>query len=266
MHVALGIVALRRMIPLVTQCDEAFLPALVALHNSFMRNSADGFRFYAILTGSQDFADHVSHDLGISVIFDPAFPSDRYPTSDYYPVANPVMYKNMLMPDVLFPEYAKSVYIDTDSIILQNLQPLVNVDIGDKVLAATRCNSTRATNYSPCGEEGDGYGPMTSLMIFNHAAFKAQRILQRFVEAMERDDMEWPMIGQGILHYVVQDDWHELPWNTQAHAGHKTFFTAPKEEIYTLHFMGTKPWREFKKGIPVTEHKLATRRVWQQFA
>jgi len=253
------------MTPLVTQCDETFLPALKALANSWLRNSAEGFSFHAILTGSQEFVDHVRHDLGIDVIHDPPFPCDRYPTSDYYPEAHPIMYKNMLMPD-LFPQHKKSVYIDTDSIILQNLQPLVDVDIGDKILAATRCNSKRSTNYSPCGAEGEGFGPMTSLMIFNHAQFRAQRVLERFVEAMQRDDMKWPMIGQGILHYVVQDDWHELPWNVQAHAGHDTFFTAPRDEIFTLHFMGTKPWKEFKRGIQATERKLATRRLWQTYA
>ena len=251
------------MIPICTQCDESFLPGLKALHNSYLRHSRKGFSFHAFLTGSQEFADHVQHDLGIDVMLDVPFPAERYPTSKAYPVARPIMYKNIMMPH-LFAEHEKSVYIDTDSIILQNLQPLVDMDYGDAVLAATRCNSKRDTNYSPC--ESDGYGPMTSLMIFNHGPYRQQRVLDRFVEAMQREDMTWHTIGQGVLHYVVQDEWFELPWNCQAHAGHKTFFEAPRDEIYTLHFMGTKPWNEFAKGIPITERKLKTRAIWREYA
>jgi lipopolysaccharide biosynthesis glycosyltransferase len=247
--------------PICTQCDEAFLPGLKALYNSYLRHSQEGFDFYAFLVGRREFAEHVQNDLGINVIFDPAFPSTKYPTSKYYPVAHPIMYKNMLMPD-LFADCAKSVYIDTDSLILQNLQPLVDLDIGDKVLAATRCNSDRASNYSG----GDaGYGPMTSLMIFNHRPFRDKQILPRFAEAMQRDDMDWPMIGQGVLHYVVGDDWYEMPWNTQAHAGHATYFAAPKKEIYTLHFMGTKPWLEFSNPAFITDKKMETRKLWQTY-
>lgn len=252
------------MTPIVTSCDESYWPGLVALYNSYLRHSRDGFSFHALLTGSEAFADR-ARALGIDVILNPTFPTDDYPTSKVYPVPNPAMWTNLLMPD-LFPG-EKSIHIDTDSLILQNLQPLVDRDQKDRVLAATRCNSNRATNYSPTTpQEGRGFGPMTSLMVFNHGPWKRKRILDRIVEAMRRRDMQWHMIGQGVLHYVVQDDWLELPWNTQAHAGHDTYFRAPRREVFTLHFMGTKPWREFSNPAFITERKLKTRELWQSYA
>ena len=252
------------MTPIVTQCDETFLPGLKALHNSYQRNSKEGFEFYAILAGSHEFVDHVSHDLGINVIHDPVVPIKKYPTSFHYPVVHTIMYKNILMPE-LFAEHEKSIYIDTDSLILQNLQPLIDVDIGDKVLAATRCNGNQASNYAPA-DDPESFGPMTSLMIFNHRAWREKKITPRFIETVQREDITWHMIGQGALHFVVGDDWHELPWNTQAHAGHATYFTAPKKEVFTLHFMGTNPWCEFAPHIAPTERKLETRRIWQTYA
>ena len=253
------------MIPIVTSCDESFLPGLKALYKSYLLNSTEGFEFWAILTGSDEFADHV-RSLGINVILNPEFPSDQYPTSSYYPVAKPAMYTNLLQPD-LFAEYEKSIHIDTDSLILQSLQPLVDKDMGERVLAATRCNGDLSTNYAPLRPQDKGkYGPMTSLMIFNHAAWKEKNVLPRFVETMQRRDIEWKMIGQGVLHYIIGNDWLMLPWNTQAHAGHQTFFTAPRKEIYTLHFMGTKPWQEFSNPSYITERKLKTRKFWQTYA
>lgn len=252
------------MTPIVTSCDESYFPGLVALYNSYLENSRDGFSFHALLTGSEAFAERV-RALGIDVILNPEFPSDNYPTSSYYPEAKPAMYTNLLMPD-LFPG-EKSIHIDVDSLILQNLQPLVDVDQGDKVLAATRCNAPRSKNYQPVNRiEGAGYGPMTSLMVFNHEPWKRKRVLDRFVETMQRRDIDWRMIGQGVLHKVVQDDWHELPWATQAHAGHDTYWTACSKDIFTLHFMGTKPWNEFSNPVFITERKLKLRELWQTYA
>jgi lipopolysaccharide biosynthesis glycosyltransferase len=252
--------------PIVTSCDANYLPGLKALHNSYLRNSRDGFSFHAMIEGDQEFVDYLENDLGINVILSPKFPTDNYPTSGVYQTPNPIMWRGFLVPS-LFPNYQKSIMIDTDSLILQNLQPLVDADQGEKVMAATRCNSNIASNYSPTSkEEGERFGPMTSLMIYNNEHWLKKRMLDRIVKAMQRTDIQWHMIGQGVLHYVLGRDWLELPWNNQAHAGHPTFFTAPKREVYTLHFMGTNPWCEFSNPAFVTERKLETRKLWKTYA
>jgi lipopolysaccharide biosynthesis glycosyltransferase len=254
------------MTPIVTSCDESFLPGLKALYNSYLQNSQEGFSFHALIYGSRDFADYLENDLAIDVILKPVFPTDNYPTSKQYPNQVPVMWQSLLVPD-LFSEYEKSVYIDTDSLILQNLQPLVDVNQGDHVMAATRCNGNIATCYSPTTpSEGRRYGPMTSLMIYNHEPWQRKKMLDRIVETMQRRDITWHMIGQGVLHYVIGRDWQELPWTSQAHAGHDTYFTAPRHEVFTLHFMGTKPWQEFSDPRYSTERKLETRKLWQTYA
>jgi len=252
--------------PIVTSCDEGYLPGLKALHNSYLRNSREGFSFNAIISGSQEFADHVKNDLGINVILNPEFTTSVFPLSERYLVANPAMWYRLLVPG-LFAEHDKSIYVDTDSLILQNLQPLININLGANIVAATRCNSNKSTNYSPTTRcEGENFGPMASMIVFNHRRWFELDIPKRIAEAMQRTDITWHTIDQAVLQFVVGDSWHMLPWNNQPHAGHETYFVNPKGQMYTLHFMGTKPWREFSNPEFITQRKLQTRELWKTYA
>jgi lipopolysaccharide biosynthesis glycosyltransferase len=254
-----------KLTPLVTSCAENYLPGLKALYNSYLRNSQEGFSFHAMIDGTQELADHVQNDLGIDVLPNPKLPDANYPTSKHYPVFIEAMWRPMMVPS-MFPEHEKSIYIDTDQLILQNLQPLVDVDQGDRVLAATRCNGNVSTCYRPTTpSEGARFGPMTSFMIYNNEPWLRKRIVEGMVEAMKIEGITWTMIGQGLLHYVIGRDWTLLPWSNHAHAGHATYFAAPKHEVFTLHFMGTKPWNKMKPEF-VTENKLKTRALWQTYA
>ena len=249
------------MIPIVTCCNERYLPALKALHNSFLRNSAEGFEFYAITEG-RDFSDHV-RSMGIGVIEEPVFPAERYPVSERYPEPLPIFYARLLVPS-LFQDRQRSIYIDTDSIILRNLQPLIDLDIGDKPVAATRSSSPMSIEFS--GGRADKYGPMSSLYVFNHKAWAEKRILERCAAAMADDSVTFYTIAQGLLQYVLNGDWHELPWETQVHAGHSTWNQYPRARMYTLHFMGTNPWEEYVPQIIPTPLKLALRELWKTYA
>lgn len=249
--------------PIVTACDESYLPGLVALHNSYLRHSADGFSFCAIIEGSQEFAEHVYHDLGIHVFHAPVFSVANYPVSRVYPEPLPLFYSRLLVPS-LFQGKKKSIYIDTDSLILQSLQPLVDADYGDYPVAATRSNSPQSKEF--VGGKEDVYGPMSSLYVFNHEPWFEKRVLDRCVEVMENEPTEYITIAQAVLQWVVGDDWYELPWETQAHAGHRTWVEYPKKRIFTLHFMGTNPWDEYKNGIVPTPLKLELRELWKTYA
>lgn len=255
------------MTPVVTICDRRYLPGLAALHNSFLRHSADGFEFWAVLAGDEAFADEV-RKIGINVILNPAFPSDVFPTSWRYPKPMPISYWRLMVPK-LFPGHEKSIYIDTDSLILRSLQPLVDRPFTQPV-AATESNSPISMEYGKPGRRDTGKhgprGPMSSLYVFNHEAWREKRVLERCVEAMQRTDVEFYTLSQGLLQFVLGDDWHVLPWRTQAHAGHDTFWVGDRADVYTLHFMGVNPWDEYPAHIEPTERKLEARALWQIYA
>jgi len=254
------------MTPIVTVSDENYLPGLTALHNSFLRNSADGFEFWAIIRGSDDFIAHVE-SLGINTIVEPHFPIDRYPTSKRYPEELPLFYWRLLVPG-LFLESDYSFFIDCDSLILQSLKPLLDGGTHGHPIAATRSNSSLGQEYGIRGSDEcktSRFGPMSSLYLFNREQWMQKRVFERCIEAM-KSDMVFHTVAQGLLQYVIGSNWYEWPWQVQAHAGHDTMQKYPKEQIYTLHFMGTNPWCEFSNPAFVTEGKLKARELWNTYA
>lgn len=254
------------LIPVVTTCNQVYWPGLVALHNSFLRHSAEGCEFWAILQGSEAFADR-ARERGIKVILNPDFPSGRIPTSWRYPEPFVLSYWRLLVPSLF--DAPRSVYIDTDSIILQSLAPLANQNMREHPVAATCSNSQRGLEYGKPGARGrseGGCGPMSSLYVFDRAAWNEKRVLERCVAAMQDEGIEFYTLSQGLLQYVLGDDWLELPWETQAHAGHDTYSTYAKRSIYTLHFMGTNPWDEYAPDINVSQRKQQARALWQTYA
>jgi lipopolysaccharide biosynthesis glycosyltransferase len=255
------------MTPIVTTCDKNFLPGLKALYNSYLRNSKEGFSFHCIVEGTQELADQIEA-MGIGVILNPKFPSDNYPTSSVYPNPLPLYWWRLLVPS-LFPDHEKTIFMDADMLILQNLQPLVDVDQGDNVVAATRCNGPKSKDIGGLSwTEDQTYGPMSSLYIFNNKQFFEKRILERTADAMDNppDGITFITIAQAAATWVIGDDWHCLPYHNQAHAGHDTYWTYPRNEIYVMHFLGTNPWCEFNKDVYPTGQKLATRELWATYA
>lgn len=252
------------MIPVVTIADENFLPGLVALHNSFKRNSAEGFEFWAILRGSDEFVAHV-RALGINVIVEPDFPIDHYPVSKRYPNEEPLFYWRLLVPELFTQDY--SIYIDGDSLILQSLQPLVDAGTFGRPIAATRSNSPTGMEYGPAGSSevrSANYGPMSSLYLFNRAVWKEQAVFDRCLEAM-KSDMVFHTIVQGLVQYVLGNNWHKWAWQTQAHSHHNTMASAPRGQVYTLHFMGAKPWQDMPAERTITPAITSARALWKDY-
>lgn len=248
------------MIPIVTTLDEKYLPGLKALYNSYMENSRDGFSFHAVVDGTEEFAAHIRHDLGIDVIRNPEIPAKRIYLSEKWP--QQILYYRLLVP-MLFKGSEKSIYIDADSVILQSLKPLVDTDMGERPVGATRSNSS-VKKEIPNWEGPDFTGPISSFFLFNHRYWFEKRVWERCVELIEsRPDLDFQTTQQAILQVVLRNDWHEFPWETQAHAGHKTLSNCRIEDVFILHFLGTNPWDELR--FP-GQHKEYARKIWRRYA
>jgi len=250
----------------VTTIDERFYPGLVGLHNSFLKHSAEGFDFAAIVFGSDELADRVER-RGIIVARNPEFPREvkRLPEGKHYlaPEHMPAMYGRLLIPDI-FKSYGRSIYIDADSLILQSLMPLAEMEMR-RPLAAPHCNSPM--HYNVKGRDfKQTVGPMSSMYVTDHALWRDFRIDEKWIEAINDPTLSFPFTVQGVLQTAINLDWHELPWETQAHAGHTTFSVSRPGEVYSLHFMGTKPWEEIPDHLkPYQAHKIAARLLWSKY-
>ena len=245
------------------------MPGLKALHNSYLRNSADGFDFVAMIEGTAEFCDHVEHDLGITTIRNPALPLERLPTSPAWPTSPVTTFYRLLVPSLL-PDCPRSIYIDVDALILQSLKPLAQLQF-DAIIAATIARTTQGHDVT-LGEEISNVesarraelGFTASLMVINHAAWNSADVLGRCAAAV-RTDLSFYCMDQSLLRYVIGRQWSALPYHWQVHAGMPTFDKFSLGTILVLHFMGTKPWREYPPHIVPTSGKLRARQLWERY-
>jgi len=244
-----------------TVCDEPYWLGVVALHNSYRKHSRDGFDFAVIVYGSDELVQRAEL-LGMRVIANPPFPVERLPTGKWHqdPERLPAMYGRLLIPQ-LFPEYRRIVYIDCDSLILQSLRPLAEMPMVHPI-AATRCNGPMS--YNVIGRDYAGTGPMSSMYVIDQDLWRSHEIDRKWLAAIRDDSVEYPFTVQGVLSVALWKDWHELPWEAQAHAGH-AWQQYKAGKVYLLHFMGANPWDPVPSTIPDTPSKQAARAMWRDY-
>tara|TARA_R110000824_G_scaffold212432_3_gene398622 strand:- start:2307 stop:3056 length:750 start_codon:yes stop_codon:yes gene_type:complete len=247
-----------KAIPIVTSVDRKYLPGLIALHNSFIKNSQEGFEFWAILDGDMAFEREVNA-LGIKTILNPVMDTKQYPVSDKWPDEVPSMYWRMLIPS-LFPEHDKSIYIDADAIILKSLKGIASIDIGSKVLGATHDKQMFVSTLGLPDDLANAVSFISSFMVFNHKQYAQKNILQTCLELMQRTDLNFKCAVQGVMQVAILSDWFEYKYTYQAHAGHQTLC----DDSYILHFMGTNPWETLRADL-IQPWKLKARHIWEEY-
>ena len=247
------------LIPIVTSLDRSYLPGLKALHNSYVKNSREGFEFWAILDGDEAFEREVNA-LGIKTILNPSMETDQYPVSEKWPDEVPAMYWRMLIPS-LFPGHEKSIYIDADAIILKSLKGIAEIDIGDKALGATHDKQMFVSTLGLPDNLANTVSFVSSFMVFNHKQWTDRKLLDRCLEVMQRNDLNFKCAVQGVMQVAILDNWYEYKYMFQAHAGHQTLCA----ESFILHFMGTNPWETLRADL-VQPWKIKARAIWSEYA
>ena len=101
--------------------------------------------------------------------------------------------------------------------------------------------------------------------MFNRKVWTEKKVFARCIEAM-KSDMVFHTIVQGLVQYVLGNDWHKWAWQTQAHSHHNTMESFPRGQIYTLHYMGTNPWEDMPSERTCTPAIMSARALWKGYA
>lgn len=122
----------------------------------------------------------------------------------------------------LFPQYDKVIYLDCDLVVLGDIAELYGVELGDNILGAAdeefvqntkefRLYAERALGLDP-----DGY-VNAGVLLMNLAAFRENRIEEKFVELITAYDFDLLDPDQAYLNYLCRGKIHLLPngWNKE---------------------------------------------------
>ena len=253
------------MIPIVTATDERYLPGVRALYNSYKRHSAEGFSFHVMSYGDQALKVALE-EMGLNVIhnhmIDAVFPKSERKYGHYRnDIESSAMYARLAVPD-LFKEYRHSIFIDADSVILKNLQGLIE-DFDEHPCAGTE--NWSSMSHDIVGYKVDMLSIQAAMIVFNHEWWFKKDIYNKCLDIMRTSTYTFDTVVQGVLQLVLKKDYYKYPFFHQVQGGHKTT-PAKIEEAYLLHFAGTNPWEEFPAHLlPVADYKLWTRKLWASY-
>ena len=255
------------MVPIVTATDERYLPGVLALYNSYLKHSAEGFSFHCLAYGDESLKRKLEAQ-GIHTILNKYLPVDVLPMSPKYDwyrdkIESAAMYARLMIPDLFSGE--KSVYIDADAVILKSLDGLVSVDMKEHPCAGTVANGSINTSDVPgCGINHPGI--CSSMIVFNHEWWREKNIYNKCLELMRASNFVFKTVVQGVLSYTLKNDFYKYTATHQVHGGHQQALYSIHLS-YVLHFIGTNPWEEYPKHLlPVPEHKEKARSIWRQYA
>ncbi len=240
-------------VPIVTAINEAYLPGLIALYNSYKANAGHGFDFYCIVDGDAELFAHVS-SLGVKTL-KPTPWADVYPVSGDWPEETPSLFARLQIPRLL-SDHEKAIWIDADCIIVDSITGLLDYNFSEPV-AACRPNDHRYTIGSMCLNSPHGMAEVramfTGLIVFNIQEWNDRDITGQCAEAMLDDSITFRWGDQSVLSYVLQGDFFELPMTWQTFA-HREDAVIDKAKI--LHWLGCVPWQT----------KMLNSEIWERYA
>lgn len=137
-----------------------------------------------------------------------------YPISAYY---------RLLLPDIIPERYEKIIYLDTDVVLLNDIEKLWSLDMGDYPMLAAMDAANRHMlwpqhlKHLKLEEQGitenDKY-LQSGVLVIDLKKWRAQKIIERFIDFMATH-LELPYPDMDALNFVLLKNWGELDprWN-----------------------------------------------------
>ena len=134
----------RNIIPVFYSCDNNYIKYGIVSIQSLIDNSSDEnqYNIYILCAGLEDKYVDILKSMekdNVSISIDDISRKaeefvENLPVRDYYSC---MTYYRLLIPDS-YPQYDKAVYIDSDTIVQDDIAKLYNIDIGNSLVDLTK--------------------------------------------------------------------------------------------------------------------------------
>lgn len=252
-------------IHIVVAADRNFLkPLYVTLFSLLTNLNNEVCAMITILTPGLDLADKIKIEqleekftgtkIKVIKIIKGTFPklsSDRWSETTLY---------RLLAPKILPNYLEKALYLDADTVILDDVSKLFQMDLGDNYLGAVE-------DY--VGENTFNAG----VLMFNLKRWRETNLADSVLIYLKKNVDQLPFLEQDALNVLCENKWHRLDsaWNVASHsinrAGvgfkNKLFFLKPR----IIHFSGSKKvWqKESRHPYKRLYRKYAEMTDWSAF-
>ncbi|WP_051231179.1 glycosyltransferase family 8 protein [Kaistia adipata] len=225
---------------IVTASDHHFVPGLLVLLYSAWLNNRTA-RLHVIDAGlGTDGTDRVTslcarHGIDCRILRADADALARLPNPGHL---TPATYARLFLPDLL-PEHDRAIYIDSDALVIADLEPLWRMELGDELVAGVVDSEMRPVSLGKFGVPAGQY-INAGVLLMNLERWREERIGPRCVDQLMRHP-ELEHADQTAINIVAKGRIRHLDRCFN-------FFAAkplPKEGMdpRILHFAGPdKPW------------------------
>jgi lipopolysaccharide biosynthesis glycosyltransferase len=244
---------------IVTSADKKFIPGVVALYNSIKVNGNVDCDLILFAHGKEEDFTNIPKEFKIILNPDPI----RSPTSKEWPKKLPAMYSRVMIPRLL-SDYDRILWLDADIIILQDLNPLLNIDMEDKPLAATFPGSDfqpKNLCYMPYQFEQPSLYPeyqnihslQAGVLLFDIKKWHELN-LDKQIDDTLLSEIKFKFVVQGLLGYVIKGNFKRLDYKWNCYVSWSNRY----KDIAVLHYVGGVKRNPWQSRMPKQE-------IWKKY-
>jgi lipopolysaccharide biosynthesis glycosyltransferase len=152
-------------------------------------------------------------------------------------------YLRLLIPE-LFPDEDRVIYMDCDMVVMDDLELLDRIDLGQNIIAGVPCPAVRPAELKATGHRAGSY-INSGLLVMNLPIWRAQGVAARCVALLS--DRERPLMteDQSAINIVAAGRIHLLPARFNTFADPAAFRAAgdfPDPPAVVHYVVNYKPW------------------------
>ncbi|MGO3603485.1 MAG: glycosyltransferase family 8 protein [Enterococcus malodoratus] len=249
-------------IPVVTAADENYAPYLSVMISTLLDRTSrkTPIRFIIIdddlSVQSKEKLIQTAHKHSDSAviqfvkvdeeIYEDFLVSDHITTTAYFRIS---------MPKILAKKnYRKILYIDSDTLILDDIQKLYQQDLAGKTIGAI-IDPGQTEALERLGVESDDYYFNSGVMVIDVERWNQQQITEKTIDYLKNNGDKIIYHDQDALNAVLYEQWHPFHprWNMQSslifdkHPAptqqYEELYKAGRKDPAVVHFTGhDKPW------------------------
>ena len=243
---------------IVTCSDKNYIPGVIALYNSLKKVHGSDYNFYLLADGKpEDFK--VFEDTEVNVIFNQSL--DKNPKGGEWKEELPCMYSRVLIPSLFGEEYDRSLYLDADTLVIDDISELENIQLEHEISAMpnfSNCSMHKSRNdYQferwdrPDKNLLNHYSINSGVILFINKKWNENNLTSKFIDVINDTRISAKFVVQGYLSIILEGNFDYLDGKFNKSLSSDVSFL--NMGIRIVHYIGgrrlTKPWEYDKTDL-----------------